>query len=320
MRVNRRAIGIGGLAAVIVVGVIAAFTTFPQDRLARWVEPVLSSPDASQGPNAGQGLCGGWECPIAERFEPAARLVAEAPGYLGVAVRDRETGQLWTAGAVDRPIWTASTIKVAIIADQLVRARAGELTIGASDRRGFDQMLSTSYNRPATNLWAKHGGEAALERYRTVFGMTGVQFPTEERLWGAIKATTLDFVALMKFVLEDLHPDDRAYLVHGMRTVAEIQQWGVWCAGPEWEPGVKAGWNVEENPDGERHWVVNSVGFAGPDERYIVSVMYELLPGTQVPGHRLGDGEQVVSDVVATLFGAPVPASVPDPALLIQGT
>lgn len=314
MRVNRGAMWIGGVAAFVAVGVIAAFTAFGLDRLsARWVGPI-GTEQPSEDP------CGGWDCAIFDRFEPVAGLATRAPGFLGVAVRDRETGQLWTAGAVDRPIWTASTIKVAIIADQLVRARAGELTISATVRRGFDQMLATSYNRPATNLWVDHGGEAALERYRSVFGMSGIHFPTDERLWGAIKATTLDFVALMGFVLEDLHPDDRAYLVHGMRTVEEIQQWGVWSAGPEWQPGVKAGWNVEENPEGERHWVVNSVGFAGPGERYIVSVMYELPPGTQLPGHRLGDGMQVVSDVVATLFAAPAPAPVPDPSLLIEGT
>ena len=56
------------------------------------------------------------------------------------------------------------------------------------------------------------------------------------------------------------------------------------------------------------------LGFAGPDERYIVAAMYHVPPsaGTAAAGIHLGG--HVVSDLVATVFGAPVPAavSVPD--------
>ena len=313
-RLDRRTGAVVITSGIALSLIVAAIAVGSPDR-ATW----LAAPGAgtSSDPEA-SAPCGGWECDLQARFAATEATAAQAPGHLGIVLRDRVTGQVWRAGAADRPIWTASTIKLAIIADLMVRARAGDVKITGSMRKGFDQMLAYSANRPATNLWPTYGGEAALVRYRAEFGMTGVHFPTSERLWGALKATADDFAALMSYVLERMAAEDRAYIVEAMQTVDEVQQWGVWAAGPALAPGVKAGWNVEKTPEGESHWVLNSVGFVGPQERYVVAMMYELLPGTQVAGHRLGDGLHVVNDVVATLFGAPVPAKIPNPSLLLE--
>jgi hypothetical protein len=71
--------------------------------------------------------------------------------------------------------------------------------------------------------------------------------------------------------------------------------------------GHKPGWafKPEDRPD---HWVVHSVGFAGPGERYVVAVMYDLPPGLGVRA-----GSQAVSDVVALAFDRPVPVAVTGP-------
>ena len=74
----------------------------------------------------------------------------------------------------------------------------------------------------------------------------------------------------------------------------------------------KNGWSVE--PDGgTRHWVADTVGFAGPDERYIVAAMYHLPPSVPTTSAGIHTGAHAVSDLVATVFGAPVPATVTVP-------
>ncbi|MFC7657397.1 hypothetical protein ACFQV8_14365 [Pseudonocardia benzenivorans] len=68
------------------------------------------------------GLC------TAGRFDAAAAYVSRtvgAHGYLGVEMLDRTTGAVWRDGATTHEGWTASTIKLAIAADLLTRARAG---------------------------------------------------------------------------------------------------------------------------------------------------------------------------------------------------
>jgi hypothetical protein len=53
--------------------------------------------------------------------------------------------------------------------------------------------------------------------------------------------------------------------------VASNQQWGVWGAGPAAQPGNKDGWSEEEGG-----WVMNTVGFVGPDQRYTLAAMNNL--------------------------------------------
>jgi hypothetical protein len=63
-------------------------------------------------------------------------------------------------------------------------------------------------------------------------------------------------------------------------------------------------------PDaGGDHWVAHTVGFVGPNERYAVTVMYSLPPGTE-----LDSGVQAVSDVVGIIFGMTTPVQVSSPS------
>jgi hypothetical protein len=45
----------------------------------------------------------------------------------------------------------------------------------------------------------------------------------------------------------------------------------VWGAGPQLAPGNKDGWSQEDTG-----WVINSVGFAGAQQRYTLAVMNDL--------------------------------------------
>ena len=153
---------------------------------------------------------------------------------------------------------------------------------------------------------------ARLSHYQTSYGMTGLHFPTDVKYWGHMKCTTEDLARLMSYVLDHLAPADLDYVVEAMRTVDPIQQWGVWSAGAALTPGVKGGWSIEPDPGGE-HWVANSVGFAGPDARYVVALMYQLPPGVNSKDGTIDAGVHRVSDLVATVFGAAVPAPVTVP-------
>ncbi len=224
---------------------------------------------------------------------------------------DRETGATWRTGDTTHPGWTASTIKLAIAADLLRRDRAGQITLSAADRRDIATMLNFSDEAASDRLWKAYGGDAMLARFRTDFGMAGLHFVpgfTSSTYWGFVKCTADDLAALMRYVLAGANPADRGYLVGAMRGVAPNQQWGVWGAGPAQRPGNKDGWSFESDPYG-KHWVTDTVGFAGPGERDTVAIMYQMGPSGS-----LADGVHEVSDVVALLFGAPVPARITVPA------
>jgi hypothetical protein len=252
-----------------------------------------------------------WGCAQEKRFDAARALIKKQPGQLGIVVRDRVSGETWQAGTTTHPTWTASTIKLAMATSLLERDRSGEITLDAKAHRQIADMLAFSSNDAADALWSGYGRAAMVDRFRTVYGMKGLTFVDGfDRYWGFMKCTARDLAALMSYVLDKLDEGDRIYLIGAMRAVESVQQWGVWAAGNALHPGTKDGWSLEQDPNAtgalEKHWVTNTVGFAGDGERYVVAVMYHLPPqkGT------LKGGVHAVSDLVATVFGQPVPAPI----------
>ena len=256
-----------------------------------------------------------WGCAQQQRFAAAEAYFRDRVGnrgHLAVVFTDRTTGATWNLGDTTRPGWTASTIKLAIAADLLARDRAGTITLTPANRNDLAAMLNSSDNAATNRLWRAYGGPDMLARFRETFGMSTLRFVpgfTPSTYWGFVKCSSDDLASLMLHVLTQTDPADRFSLVQAMRQVAPNQQWGAWAAGAIEHPGNKNGWSYEHDPEG-RHWVTNTVGFAGPDGRYAVAVMYQLDPAGTV-----ADGVHTVSDVVALLFGRPVPApvTVPDP-------
>jgi hypothetical protein len=251
---------------------------------------------------------GGWDCDQQRRFAAAAALVSRKAGKLGVIVHDRGSGAVWRTGSTENTTWTASTIKLAIAAAVLEWNRAGKITIDATDRSNLHAALVNSSNDAATALWDRYGGQPMFDRFRGTYGMSSLSVVSGyELFWRNLRCSAEDLHNLMVYVLDRTHLDDRVYLIGELRGVASNQRWGVWAAGSSLRPGNKDGW--AQKPDtGGTHWVTHTVGFAGPGERYVVVATYSLTPsGT------LNDGTHAVSDVIATVFGAPVPARISTP-------
>ena len=274
-------------------------------------------PKVAPQPSAPPPQCrtdSGWSCTQQQRFTAASDYISRhvsGQGYLSVAFTDRQTGKVWRVGPNQHQGWTASTIKLAIAADLLRRQRAHQITLTPADRQDMAAMLNSSDNAASDRLWARFGGEEMLARFRNQYGMTGVHFVpgfTTKTYWGFVKCTTDDLAALLNYVFTQLDVADRTYLVGAMRGVAPNQRWGVWAAGTDQRPGNKDGWSYETDSYG-KHWVTNTIGFAGPGERYLIAVMYQVDPSGTLAG-----GVHTVSDVVALLFGVPVPAHITVPA------
>lgn len=250
--------------------------------------------------------CGGaWTCEQLDRFDAVIRFIQDQPGQMGLVFRDRKTGGQWSTGDPYRLSWAASCTKLALAVDLLERGKSGGVTLSEKDKEQIGQMLNSSSDVAADALWKKYGDDATLTRWKERFGMSHATFVEGfAHEWGFVKASARDFAALMRYVLETADGGIRSQVVDEMRGVAKNQRWGVWAAGEQQEPGNKNGWSNEVD-EGSRSWVTNTVGFAGPDQRYILAIMYQLQPeGT------LQQGVHAVSDATAILFGQPTPAPI----------
>lgn len=213
---------------------------------------------------------------LRERLAAAEQYVAGRPGTVGFVLRDRLTGAKYRNADAATPIWTASTIKLAMVADLLTREQSGAIRLTSLDRAQMVAMLRNSDNGATDALWSRYGGtggvfNANFPRY----GMPGIRpqqgFGDVYPYWGFQKGTADDFDGLMNYVLTGLTPANASGVVAEMQRVDDQQRWGVWGAGAAMVPGNKNGWAPEQGG-----WVVNSVGFAGAQQRYTLAIMNAL--------------------------------------------
>jgi len=269
------------------------------------LEPTTLSPtSASQSapPPRSSSNCptvvAGFDCDFQQRFATVQAYVATRPGVVGVVVHDRQTGAVWRTGATDTAMWTESTIKLAMTVDLFLRDRAGKISLTSADRSLIQRMLHSSDDNAADSLWFKYAGPDHMA-FNQDFGSYGMTSLVPQRgysntfpYWGFQKCTPNDLDRLVNYVLDHLPSDTRQYIVGQLSAVDPNQQWGVWAAGPAANPGNKDGWGPEDNG-----WVMNTVGWVGPGQRYTLAVMNELR------GHGgEDDGRTTDSHIAQLLF------------------
>ncbi|HEY0452397.1 tat pathway signal sequence [Actinophytocola sp.] len=219
----------------------------------------------------------GFDCDLQTRFAAADAYVDGRPGTAGIVVHDLRTGAEWHNGHAEDLTWTASTIKLGMVVDLYTRQRAGEISLTAEDRSLIHAMLHTSDDNAADTLWFRYAGADHMSFNDNFphYGLTSLVpkagFTKFYPYWGFQKCTPEDLDRLMTYVLTKLPADERSSIVEELRSVDAIQQWGVWGAGPAARPGNKDGWSEEQGG-----WVMNTVGFVGEGERYVLTVMNNL--------------------------------------------
>jgi hypothetical protein len=231
------------------------------------------------------------------RIRAAQRYLARQPGRIGLVLHDRVTGATWRNATAGTQLPAASTVKLAMAADLLLRARAGRITLRPLDWALIHEALHDSSDAAADQLWFAFFSGRFL-RSIARFGMQGCSFSAGQPYWGDISCSARDLGSLMNYVLSGLPAPCRGYLVGQLRHVGRIQQWGVWGAGPAHRPGNKDGWE-----DDGGNWVTDTVGFAGPDARYTLAIMDE-----QWAPARFGRGANTLTQISGLLFaGGHVP-------------
>ncbi|GLZ31017.1 hypothetical protein Lesp02_32060 [Lentzea sp. NBRC 105346] len=210
----------------------------------------------------------GFDCDMQTRIAAVEKYVLTRPGTVGIVLRDRKTGAVWRNAHADDMVWTASTIKLAMVVNLFERNAAGKITLTAEDRGLIQAMLHSSDDKAADTLWKRYSGPTFNAAF-PAYGMTSLVaqrgYSSTFPYWGFEKCTPNDLDRLMTYVLDKA--PERDYILSQMQGVGPEQQWGVWRSGA----GAKNGWSEEDGG-----WVMNSVGFAGPGRRYTLAIMNNL--------------------------------------------
>ena len=225
------------------------------------------------------------------RISEVERYIASQPGEIGVELHDRRTGASWGNKEADTDFPAASTIKLAIITDVMRRHLTGSLSLGPSDWGLINEILYNSDDAAGDQLWFAYEDGGFQQRIRR-FGMRSAYFSGSPPYWGFMYCSPHDLDNLMDYDLDRLPARYGNYIVHRMRRVGSIEQWGVWGAGRANRPGNKDGWENQGSL-----WITNTVGFAGPNEKYTLAIMDNV--GGAGDFH---EGSTTLSEVASLLF------------------
>jgi hypothetical protein len=254
------------------------------------------SPSPTPTPVDCANIAPGFTCSMRNRIERALQYLRSQPGSLGIVVDDRVTGAVWQNGNATVAYPAASTMKLAMMTDLLLRNHNGNIHLTPADMNEMFASLYTSNDNDASDLWSRYEDSSFLNRIQG-FGMSTATFTSSVPNWGFMYCSAQDLDNLMNYVLGSTPPTVRDYLVKQLQNVSPIdQQWGVWGAGPQNAPGNKDGW--EYDPP----WITNTVGFAGPNQRYTVAIMYNLEDYGNSGDAGFNFGTNVLTQISALLF------------------
>ena len=224
-------------------------------------------------------------------------------GVVQAALFNEKTGRSYVLSNGDHTQFTASIVKVDILAKWLHHFQAQGATIPGdipySIKYLMQRMIENSDNAATTGLFAFGGGCDALTRFNELIPLkettVGCETPTYYG-WGNTKTTAADQVALMKVfaygkprhilghdarsfgreLMENVEPDQRFGITCG--------PWGTSCGPPNYAQPVagttvalKNGWKTLPTcslPIDQCPWQVNSAGWvAGQGRNYALTVL-----------------------------------------------
>ena len=236
-----------------------------------------------------------FTCAMRTRIAAVQAYLRHRPGVVGVVLRDRSTGAVWENAHAHTHIYMASTSKLAMAVTLLMQNQAGVIHLTAGDMSVLHDMLHVSSDTAADTLWFKFGAPFYTSYFPRI-GLATARYVAAPGItppyWGEMLCSAADLSHVITYVLGAMPASLRGYLVTTLSHVATDQHFGVWGAGSANHPGNKDGWSVEQPG-----WIINSVGFAGPGQRYTLAMMNSL---NGHGGYHAGTG--TLTEVAAILF------------------
>jgi hypothetical protein len=260
----------------------------PAPGISRAATPPTSAPSCPATPAR-------FSCVMQARIAAVRAYLRHRPGVVGVVLRDRSTGAVWENSRAHTQIYMASTSKLAMAVALLMQDQAGVIHLSSADWSVLHDMLHVSSDTAADALWFKFGARFYTSYFPRI-GLASAQYVSAPGItppyWGEMLCSAADLSHVIGYVLDDMAAPLRRYLVTTLSRVATDQHFGVWGAGRASHPGNKDGWSVEQPG-----WIINSVGFAGPRQRYTLAMMNSLN------GHGgYHAGTETITQVAAILF------------------
>lgn len=274
--------------------------------------------------------------------------LSERKGVTQAALFDRSDGKTYLLSSGSDTQYTASIVKVNIVANWLHDYQRQGMKIpddiADSVRLLMQRAIENSDNAAATALFHLKGGCKALTRFHKLIPMTNSTVGCATATyygWGDTKITAADQTKLMKILAYGgrdrvLGPDARRYELQLMKNIEPDQRfgitcgpWGTHCDPPDYAsptPGVtvavKNGWKTLPTctkPIEHCPWQVNSTGWvSGKGRNYVLTVLSTNNPVGTGNRYGLSYGIDTIQNISARIWANLKPATAPMSPSLAQ--
>ena len=187
----------------------------------------------------------------------AARVLADVAAAVGgsgsgsgrvtVVVHDADGTPVVVGPDATAPVYTASLVKILVVAGLLARDAAGGGALGPEDLALMQAAMTTSDDDAMSALWVRHDGAGLVTGMAARLGLTGTAPPPVRGQWGESTTTATDVAVLLGALDEVLDDGDAATVLGWLRATTATaadgfdQTFGL-LSGVAAGVGAKQGW------------------------------------------------------------------------------
>ncbi|WP_369140896.1 serine hydrolase [Modestobacter versicolor] len=147
-----------------------------------------------------------------------AAVAAAATASVGAVVLDPQGRSLLETSDADRPVSSASLVKLLVV--QQLLARAGPAGWDAATARRLERAITVSDDGAMNVLWTTYDGPALVRAAVAQFGLTATAPPAEAGQWGQATTSASDVARFLSALAATPGATDAATLLTWMRQAA----------------------------------------------------------------------------------------------------
>jgi hypothetical protein len=211
---------------------------------------------------------------LAEAAVQAVDNTATNRVRFGVAILDRISGKVTLGNEGSTPFYSASELKLFVIADVLHEQEIGAESLTPQDISYINRALSLSDDNAMDALWEGFDGPRTITEMISLAHLQDTRLPSDLSQWGETVISARDMVAVYQYMLTALNASDQDLVLTALNNAADDgadgfdQSFGL--LGPRRTKTIKAkqGW-MQYGPK----MMLHTTGVLGSNNQYVVALL-----------------------------------------------
>ncbi|HEY0808380.1 MAG TPA: hypothetical protein VGD84_25150, partial [Pseudonocardiaceae bacterium] len=141
---------------------------------------------------------------------------------IGVAILDRNTGQVAAGRLGSTPFYSASVVKLFTVTYLLHQQEAGAITLNSNMQNNITRALELSDDDAMNAFWDTYGGGALIPAFVNLFGLQNTSAPAVTGQWGETTFSPNDVLKVYLYAMNKLSQADANLIIGDLGMAANV--------------------------------------------------------------------------------------------------